>query len=613
MKPNGYWANILCTRVSRRRAFVASGATALGAAFLAACGGVSNGGGETEHASGLLTQPVDTSKQAVRGGTMKTYSRAFITHYDVHNTQTAGQGIPDLAYSRFVVTEPGYLGPVDYFKVKADMGESWEYSPDGLTLTMKLRQGAGWAPLAPVNGRPVDIEDIAYTWKRWAEKGSNRVDHLNSLNPDAPVLSFATTDARTFVWKLARPTTTFLPMLAGGPKTPYIIPKESADYDLRTVPIGSGPHYVASQVSDAGWTLKRNPNFYDKQRPYIETIERPVIPEYAAVEAQFRTGGIYDFPEMRQEQALKMKADVPNLKMYAIPPDAPGLAIYFGWKPNPPGKTPFRDVRVRQAFSRTWDRDQWIDVFYNVSDFKAAGIPIETRWNTCMVAKFDGWWLDPKSKDFGPNAANFQRDIAEAKKLLTAAGYANGLEVDSVWPPTGIALDLGKWVTTLEGMSHEAGFRFNTLNPNFGTEYLLKYRDANGNYEGMVWRNQGLVGGDPLNQLTSEYLSTPGNIRFSGFDPAGKGDFSGDPALEAMIKKASSEFDANKQVTQVHEIQRYMGKMLFDLYFPGSASGLELVWPAVQNQRVFNDGRSITSRGFTYQWIDQTKPPIQKA
>ena len=31
---------------------------------------------------------------------------------------------------------------------------------------MKLRQGAGWAPLAPVNGRAVTIEDIAYTWKR---------------------------------------------------------------------------------------------------------------------------------------------------------------------------------------------------------------------------------------------------------------------------------------------------------------------------------------------------------------------------------------------------------------------------------------------------------------
>jgi len=52
--------------------------------------------------------------------------------------QQGGQGFPGYAYSRFVLVEPGYMAPTDYFKVIPDMGESWEYSPDGLTLTMKL-------------------------------------------------------------------------------------------------------------------------------------------------------------------------------------------------------------------------------------------------------------------------------------------------------------------------------------------------------------------------------------------------------------------------------------------------------------------------------------------
>src|SRR5688572_2908270 len=66
-----YWAQTLERRISRRRALAATSATAAAAALLAACGG---GGGESEPAgdsSGLITQPVDTTNQAKRGGTMK--------------------------------------------------------------------------------------------------------------------------------------------------------------------------------------------------------------------------------------------------------------------------------------------------------------------------------------------------------------------------------------------------------------------------------------------------------------------------------------------------------------------------------------------------------------
>ena len=67
----------------------------------------------------------------------------------------------------------------------------------------------------------------------------------------------------------------------------------------------------------------------------------------------------------------------------------------------------------------------FIDALYNVSRFKADGLPVETAWHTCLNQSFRGFWLDPKSKEFGPNAKYFQHDLAEAKKLLSAAGYAS--------------------------------------------------------------------------------------------------------------------------------------------------------------------------------------------
>jgi len=41
----------------------------------------------------------------------------------------------------------------------------------------------------------------------------------------------------------------------------------------------------------------------------------------------------------------------------------------------------------------------------------------------------------PSGPDFGPNAKYFKYDPAEARKLLAAAGYPDGLKVDMIASP----------------------------------------------------------------------------------------------------------------------------------------------------------------------------------
>src|SRR5439155_4963284 len=131
------------------------------------------------------------------------------------------------------------------------------------------------------------------------------------------------------------------------------------------------------------------------------------------------------------EDILPTKSAEPRLLIYqsdlASPTGLGGTGVLsFGWLP--PGKSPFLDERVRQAVSMSWDRDLYLDTFFNVSRFRDQGLPVQTRWNTALVATYEGWWLDPKGKDFGPNAKFFQHDVGEAKKLLAAAGYPNGIQ-----------------------------------------------------------------------------------------------------------------------------------------------------------------------------------------
>src|SRR5947209_8073756 len=82
-----YWSSFNY-KVGRRRALAATGGTALAAAVLAACGSSGSScsgksGGSDK--SSLVTQPVDTTKQAVRGGILKDRAPSEPNTLDIGN------------------------------------------------------------------------------------------------------------------------------------------------------------------------------------------------------------------------------------------------------------------------------------------------------------------------------------------------------------------------------------------------------------------------------------------------------------------------------------------------------------------------------------------------
>src|SRR5437868_1906444 len=139
---DNYWSQVLDKRIGRRRALAATGATALGAAFLAACGGGSNsgdsgGGGSSKDVSSLVVKPSDSFKEAKRGGIIKDRNTADPPTYDAHQAIAPLNFPARHVYSTLLVEKPGYLGP-EKFELGGDIAESWEQSPDGLTVNLKL-------------------------------------------------------------------------------------------------------------------------------------------------------------------------------------------------------------------------------------------------------------------------------------------------------------------------------------------------------------------------------------------------------------------------------------------------------------------------------------------
>jgi ABC-type transport system substrate-binding protein len=303
----GYWNNVLSQRVRRRQAMVMTGSAALGAAFLAACGGSDSGGGAKSNGgsgndakgNSLVTTAQDTTKTAVRGGSFKDRATGDPNTLDISGAINPLNISARLAYNTLVRVNVG-VGKQSDNTIGPDLAESFETSPDGLQITMKLRQGVKFHNLPPVNGRTMDADDILYTWDRFSKKSSNRSGLVNAVNPQAPVLSLTASDSKTIVIKLKEPLVYALDLFASNTASHsgsvLIIPKETDNgFNIGTDMIGAGPYYMAKYEPSVGFTMKRHADYYDKDWGLVDEIDLPIIVQYPTVISQIQAGNLLTF------------------------------------------------------------------------------------------------------------------------------------------------------------------------------------------------------------------------------------------------------------------------------------------------------------------------------
>jgi ABC-type transport system substrate-binding protein len=216
--------------------------------------------------------------------------------------------------------------------------------------------------------------------------------------------------------------------------------------------------------------------------------------------------------------------------------------------------------------------------------------------------------LDPKGKDFGPNAKYFRHDVAEARKLLTAAGYPNGFHTTSSYvtgpqlggAPTRIAV--------IDGFFREAGIIGEVNSIDYLKEYIPNYRDGKGQYEGWSYFGSDASAGesaDTVDALANHYWSKSGSGPYKGFSTSGKNDQSGDRQVDALIEKARLERDTEKRRALVFDLQRYLAKTMYGLLGPGIGSSFLVAWPCIGNFAVYQGARHNHRL-----WVDTTKPPL---
>jgi len=84
-------------------------------------------------------------------------------------------------------------------------------------------------------------------------------------------------------------------------------------FDAKNTVRGHGPYILDEYVPSSRFVYKRNPDYYIKDRPFIERVEVPILSDNAQRLAQFRAGNIHtDVLGTWQDQIVAMKRALPE-------------------------------------------------------------------------------------------------------------------------------------------------------------------------------------------------------------------------------------------------------------------------------------------------------------
>jgi hypothetical protein len=96
-----------------------------------------------------------------------------------------------------------------------------------------------------------------------------------------------------------------------------------------------------------------------------------------------------------------------------------------------------------------------------------------------------------------------------------------------------------------------------------------------------------------------------GAVTYTGFFSEGSSFQKGDPEITTLLERTRTEFDQDKRIAIVQDIQRLTAERQYFLRVPGGTNQISLSWPAVENENVFREDLR-----FLGLWLNPAKAPL---
>jgi peptide/nickel transport system substrate-binding protein len=463
--------------------------------------------------------------------------------------------------------------------VESDLALSAE-SPDAVTWTLKLRPDAKFHNTPPVGGHTVQAEDIKATFTRALTPQNPNRGSLDMIDPS----QIQTPDAQTIVFKLKYAYSPFQKTMAS-PIYSWIFPREVlvGGYDPAKQVIGSGPFTLESFTPDASYALKKNPDWFEKGRPYVDGVELAVIPDTSQQLAQFSGRhldevrlGAYDLDTMQRS----------NPKAATLQNHALIMGTVFFPLGDP--TSAWQDIRVRRALSMAIDYEAIGKSIFNGKYAPSLSVP----------QTFKKWALGLDQLD-SEIRQYYRYNPAEAKKLLQAAGVLDQTfkfaYVNS--GGFGVMTWYQKEAEAIRSMFSAVGLKTVPV----GIDFL---KDYTGGGTGKGYR-QGYVPKDTIPFGVLQQVTDIDELLFSYFDSASTTNQErlGDAAFDEMIKKARTLVNEDERLKAYLGIQTHIASKVY-LCCAGEGYSYIMTQPRVQNFQVGSPQGEVVE-SYSKLWLKQ--------
>ena len=311
-----------------------------------------------------------------------------------------------------------------------------EVSEDGLTWTFTMKDGLKWS-----DGSDLTAKDFEYSFKRLAcpdtaapygetvvgmidgyddAIGNPDADGNTTTDPDWDALNVhASEDGKTLTVQLSYPCSYFDKLCAFAAMSPVQEATIEANGDAWcTEPdtfICNGPYYISDWIPSERIVLTKNPYYvggWDSSKIVSDTITLLLLEDSSASYTAYNSG---------EAQLVK---DVPTDEIPSLTKAEDGGDFYVDtilgtyYISLNDQREPFTDAKVRKALSLAIDRDYVANTImqgtYSAADsIVGPGIVDES-----------GYFHDNGNAPY--ISADYEANLAEAKKLLEEAGYPNG-------------------------------------------------------------------------------------------------------------------------------------------------------------------------------------------